>query len=301
MNALLVLLGPTGVGKTDLSLQLAKKYNSPIISADSRQVYKDLVIGTAAPTPEQRTQAEHHLVGTLDLPDYYSAALFETDVMALLDKLFRHHRILLMAGGSMMYIDAICNGIDDIPTVPPGIRCAVRRQYEQEGLAPLLEELKQSDAVHYNEVDRKNHQRVIHVVEICRTTDRPYSSFRTHRIKERPFGIIKIGLARPREELYERINRRVDQMMADGMLDEARKVYPCRHLNALNTVGYKELFCHLDGDWTLAQAVEKIKRNTRIYARKQITWFKRDQSIAWFHPDEKQALIAFIEKKIAAL
>jgi tRNA dimethylallyltransferase len=301
MNALLVLLGPTGVGKTDLSLQLAKKYGSPIISADSRQVYKDLVVGTAAPTPEQRALVEHHMVGTLELADYYSASLFETDVMALLDGLFKRHRILLITGGSMMYIDAICNGIDDIPTVTPDVREAVRKQYGQEGLAPLLEELKQSDAIHYNEVDRQNHKRVIHAVEICRMSARPYSSFRTHRVKERPFGIIKIGLTRPREELYERINCRVDQMMADGMLDEARKVYPYRHLNSLNTVGYKELFCHFDGEWTLEQAIEKIKRNTRVYARKQITWFKRDRTIEWFHPDEKQEIIAFIEKKVAAV
>jgi tRNA dimethylallyltransferase len=300
VNVLLVLLGPTGVGKTDLSLQLARKYGSPVISADSRQLYRDLVIGTAAPTPAQRAQAVHYMVGTLEPTEYYSASLFETHVMALLDTLFKCHRVLLLSGGSMMYIDAVCRGIDDMPTVTPDVRESVRRQYEQEGLPPLLEELRHSDPVHYSEVDRQNRKRVIHAVEICRMTGRPYSSFRTRRVKTRPFRILKIGLTRPREELYDRINYRVDRMMADGMLDEARKMYSLRHLNALNTVGYKELFLYFNGEWTLEQAVEKIKRNTRIYARKQMTWFRHDDSITWFHPDEKQAIFAFIEKKISS-
>ncbi|MDR1407312.1 MAG: tRNA (adenosine(37)-N6)-dimethylallyltransferase MiaA [Tannerella sp.] len=301
MNVLLVLLGPTGVGKTDLSLQLAEKYGSPVISADSRQLYRDLVIGTAAPAPAQRMQAEHYMVGILELTDYYSVSLFETQVVALLDTLFERHHVLVLAGGSMMYIDAICRGIDEMPTVTPDIREAVRRQYEQEGLSVLLDELRRADPVYYHEVDRRNHKRVVHAVEICRMTARPYSSFRTHRSKTRPFHIIKIGLSRPREELCERINRRVDRMMADGLSDEARRVYPLRHLNALNTVGYKELFLHFDGEWTLEQAVEKIKRNTRVYARKQMTWFRRDKDIEWFHPDEKQAIFTFIEKKIDSL
>jgi tRNA dimethylallyltransferase len=299
MNALLVLLGPTGVGKTALSLRLAEKYGAPVISADSRQLYRELVVGTAAPTPEQLAQAQHYMVGTLELTDYYSASRFETDVMALLDELFERHRVVLLVGGSMMYIDAVCRGIDEMPSVTPAVRAAVRSQYEREGLAPLLEELRRTDAVHYREVDRNNHKRVIHAVEICRTAARPYSSFRTHRAKTRPFRIIKTGLTRPREELYARIDRRVDLMMAGGMLDEARRVSRSRHLNALNTVGYKELFRHLDGEWTLEQAVEKIKRNTRVYARKQMTWFKRDRDIEWFHPDDEAAVIDRIERRMA--
>ena len=199
-----------------------------------------------------------------------------------------------MTGGSMMYIDAVCKGIDDIPTVTPDIRKAVWNEYEQGGLAPLLDELKQSDPLHYDEVDRKNHRRVLHAVEICRMTGQPYSSFRTNTVKERPFRILKIGLMRPREELFERINRRVDQMMANGLLDEVRRVYPHRALNSLNTVGYKELFAYLDGLCSLDEAVAKIKRNTRVYARKQMTWFKRDESIRWFHPDDTKDIFAFL-------
>ncbi|MDR3246742.1 MAG: tRNA (adenosine(37)-N6)-dimethylallyltransferase MiaA [Prevotellaceae bacterium] len=298
-NALLVLLGPTGTGKTELSLTLAAKYGAPIISADSRQLYKDLPVGTAAPTPVQLAQARHYMVGTLSLTDYYSASRYEEEVLSLLQELFKTHATVLMAGGSMMYLDAICKGLDEIPTVAPGVRQTVWEQYEQNGLAPLLDELKTSDPVHYRKVDRMNHKRVIHAVEICRMTGRPYSSFCTHRVRKRPFRIIQLGLTRPRDELYQRINRRVDQMMAEGLVDEARRVYPHRHLNALNTVGYKELFRYFDGEWPLDTAVEKIKRNTRVYARKQMTWFKRDTNIAWFHPDEKTALLAYVEKKIS--
>lgn len=294
MNTLVVLLGPTGVGKTALSIHIARSVGSPVLSADSRQLYKDLVIGTAAPTADERAAVTHYLVGSLELTDYYSASRFEEDTLSLLQTLFKQHRAVLMTGGSMMYIDAVCKGIDDIPTVTPDIRKAVWNEYEQEGLAPLLDELKQSDPLHYDEVDRKNHRRVLHAVEICRMTGRPYSSFRTNTVKERPFRILKIGLMRPREELFERINRRVDQMMADGLLDEARQVYPHRALNSLNTVGYKELFAYLDGLCSLDEAVAKIKRNTRVYARKQMTWFKHDESIRWFHPDDTKRIFAFL-------
>ncbi|MGP1421635.1 MAG: tRNA (adenosine(37)-N6)-dimethylallyltransferase MiaA [Tannerella sp.] len=294
MNTLVVLLGPTGVGKTALSLDIARHIGSTVLSADSRQLYKDLVIGTAAPTADERAAVTHHLVGLLELTDYYSASRFEEDTLSLLQTLFKQHRAVLMTGGSMMYIDAVCKGIDDIPTVTPDIRKAVWNEYEQGGLAPLLDELKQSDPLHYDEVDRKNHRRVLHAVEICRMTGQPYSSFRTNTVKERPFRILKIGLMRPREELFERINRRVDQMMADGLLDEVRRVYPHRALNSLNTVGYKELFAYLDGLCSLDEAVAKIKRNTRVYARKQMTWFKRDESIRWFHPDDTKAIFAFL-------
>jgi len=296
-NSLVILLGPTGVGKTELSLQIAEYFNSPIISADSRQIYKDLSIGTAAPTSEQLKRVQHYMVGTLDVTDYYSASNFETDVIQLLHELYKTIPVVIMTGGSMMYIDAVSKGIDDIPTVTQEIRDAIYRQFEEEGLAPILEELRELDPVHYGEVDKMNYKRVIHAVEICRMTGKPYSSFRTKSRKKRPFNIIKIGLTRDREELCNRINQRVDQMMNDGMLEEARKVYPFSHLNSLNTVGYKELFQYLAGNWSLDFAVEKIKRNSRVYARKQMTWFKRDNEIKWFHPDQQEDIIRYIESK----
>lgn len=298
MNNLVVLLGPTGVGKTELGLRLAEHFGSPIISSDSRQVYKELSIGTAAPTNKQMARVKHYMVGMLSISDYYSASAFELDVISLLENLFKQQNIVLMTGGSMMYIDAVCDGIDDIPTVRPEIREELYRQYQEEGLAPILEELRRADPKHYGEVDRNNYKRVIHAVEICRQTGRPYSSFRTNRKKERPFNIIKVGLFREREDLYNRINLRVNQMMDDGLLAEAQAVYPYRHLNALNTVGYKELFKYLDGEWNLDFAVEKIKRNTRVYARKQMTWFKRDNRIHWFHPEDEDEIMAFLKEKL---
>ena len=298
MNNLVVLLGPTGVGKTELGLRLAEHFGSPIISSDSRQVYKELPIGTAAPTNKQMARVKHYMVGMLSISDYYSASAFELDVISLLENLFKQQNIVLMTGGSMMYIDAVCDGIDDIPTVRPEIREELYRQYQEEGLAPILEELRRADPKHYGEVDRNNYKRVIHAVEICRQTGRPYSSFRTNRKKERPFNIIKVGLFREREDLYNRINLRVNQMMDDGLLAEAQAVYPYRHLNALNTVGYKELFKYLDGEWNLDFAVEKIKRKTRVYARKQMTWFKRDNRIHWFHPEDEDEIMAFLKEKL---
>ncbi|MDR1200677.1 MAG: tRNA (adenosine(37)-N6)-dimethylallyltransferase MiaA [Tannerellaceae bacterium] len=294
-QTLIILLGPTGVGKTELSLRIAEHFNSPIISSDSRQFYKDLPIGTAAPTPAQIQRVKHYMVGMLELSAYYSAANFETDVLSLLNELYQTIPVVIMSGGSMMYIDAVCKGIDNIPTVTQDIRTAIYKQFEEEGLMPILEELKEKDLIHYEEVDRMNYKRVIHAVEICRMTGKPYSSFRTNTHKERPFNIIKIGLIRDREELCERINQRVDQMITEGLLEEARKVYPFKQVNALNTVGYKELFQYLDGNWTFDFAIEKIKRNSRVYARKQMTWFKRDPEITWFHPDDEAAIIKHIK------
>lgn len=299
MNSLVILLGPTGVGKTELSLRIAEHFGSSIISSDSRQLYKDLPIGTAAPTPEQMARVKHYMVGTLDLTDYYSASNFEEDVISLLNTLHQTTPTVVMTGGSMMYIDAVCKGIDDIPTVTPEIREAIYTQFEREGLEPILAELKEADPIHYDEVDRMNYKRVIHAVEICRMTGKPYSSFRTNIKKERPFKIIKIGLTRDRDELCDRINRRVDQMMADGLLEEARKVYPYRHLNSLNTVGYKELFNYFDGEWSLDFAVEKIRRNSRVYARKQMTWFKRDEEIEWFHPEDETEILQYLNEAIS--
>ena len=291
MSTLIVLIGPTGVGKTELSLRLAETFHTCILSADSRQLYADLTIGTAAPTREQLQRVKHYFVGTLGLTDYYSAAQYEAEVLKLLDTLFKEKEVVLLTGGSMMYVDAVCKGIDDIPTVDADTRQLMLRRYESEGLEQLCAELKLLDPEYYRIVDLKNPKRVIHALEICYMTGRTYTSFRTRSAKERPFRIVKIGLTRPREELYERINRRVDQMMADGLLDEVRRVYPHKDYNSLNTVGYKELFKYLDGEWTLDFAVEKIKQNSRIYSRKQMTWFKRDTDIRWFHPEQEKGVI----------
>jgi tRNA dimethylallyltransferase len=293
MKRLLVLLGPTGVGKTVLSLGLAEQYHSPVISADSRQFFKGLEIGTAAPTATQMERVPHYLTGMLDVTDYYSASEFERDALNIIGKLHQSHDVLIAAGGSMMYIDALCNGIDDVPSIDEDLRREVYALYEQEGLEPIRAQLKVLDPDFYNEVDLKNYKRVIHALEVCLMTGKPYSSFRTQTKKERPFEIIKIGLTRDRDELYERINKRVDEMMRAGLLGEVERFYPQRHLNALNTVGYKELFRYLDGEWTLDFAVEKIKQNTRIYSRKQMTWFRRDKDIHWINlseTDEKEAL-----------
>lgn len=297
-KSLIVLLGPTAVGKTELSLQLAERLGCPIISADSRQLYRDMVVATAAPTREQLARVPHYFIGTLALTDYYSAACYEEEAMALMQELFAHHDTLLLTGGSMMYIDAVCNGIDEIPTISDEVRRAVVTRYEEAGLDVLLEELLRLDPVFYERVDRRNPKRVIHAVEICRMTGQPYSSLRTETKKERPFDIVKIGLTRPRAELYERINSRVDAMMRDGLEAEARRLYPYRHLNALNTVGYKEMFAYFDGTYDLPTAVEKIKRNTRVYARKQMTWFRRDDTIVWFTPDDRLKLFAYVEKRL---
>lgn len=296
---LIVLIGPTGVGKTELSLKIAENYHTEIISADSRQLYADLKIGTAAPTREQLERVRHHFVGTLQLTDYYSAAQYEADVLNTLNQLFQIHPVVLLTGGSMMYVDAVCKGIDDIPTVDKETRELMIHRYETEGLERLCAELKLLDPEYYNIVDLKNPKRVVHALEICYMTGKTYTSFRTRSNKKRPFHILKIGLKRDREELYERINRRVDQMIDEGLVEEARSVYPYRHLNSLNTVGYKEIFNYLDGTWTLPFAIEKIKQNSRIYSRKQMTWFKRDADIAWFHPDETNKIEAYIQENIA--
>lgn len=298
MNAgrtLIVIVGPTGVGKTETCLRLAEHFHIPIINADSRQLFSEIPIGTAAPTQEQMARVKHYLVGTLGLDDYYSASKFEEDVLCLLDQLFAASPMALLAGGSMMYIDAVCNGIDDIPTIDEHTRSNMKRRLAEEGLPALVDELKQLDPDHWAIVDKHNPRRVVHALEICHMTGKTYTSFRKSQKKERPFNIVKIGLNRSREELYERINRRVDQMMADGLLEEARSVYPKRHLNALNTVGYKELFNYIDGIWTLDEAVERIKGNTRRYCRKQLTWLKRDADIRWFHPDNIEEIIKYIE------
>ena len=296
-KTLIVLIGPTGVGKTDLSIKIAEKYNSPIISADSRQLYSELKIGTAAPAEEYLKRVKHYFVGTLKLTDYYSAAQYESDVISLLEELFKENDTILLTGGSMMYIDAICKGIDDIPTVDNDTRRMMMEKYEKEGLERLCAELKLLDPEYYSIVDLKNPKRVIHALEICYMTGKTYTSFRTGNKKQRPFNIIKIGLCREREELYERINRRVDIMINDGLVDEVKSVYQYRNLNSLNTVGYKEIIQYLDGNCTLDFAIEKIKQNSRIYSRKQMTWFRRDNEITWFHPDNEEEIMNFIESE----
>lgn len=283
MKKVVVLLGPTGVGKTELSINVAEYYNTSIISADSRQFYKGLEIGTAAPTPDQMRLVKHYMVGMLDVEDYYNASEYENDTLKIISELHKIHDTVIISGGSMMYVDALCNGIDEVPTIDEHLRKELYDLYEQEGLEPIRSQLKILDPQFYDQVDLKNYKRVIHALEVCIMTGKPYSSFRTKTKKQRPFRIIKIGLMREREELYNRINSRVEEMMKSGLLNEARRFYPLRHLNSLNTVGYKELFKYLDGEWTLDFAVEKIKQNTRIYSRKQMTWFKRDPEINWIN------------------
>ena len=286
MGELIVITGPTAVGKTEISLQVAEKLGCPIINADSRQIYKGIEIGTAAPSKDDMKRVKHYFVHTKELDEYYSAAQFEEDVISLLAQLFNKHDRIVMSGGSMMYIDSVTNGIDDIPTVDAETRSVMKQRLETEGLDVLLEELRLLDPQYYNIVDKKNHKRVVHALEICYMTGKTYSSMRTKIKKQRPFSIRKICLIRERENLFNRINERVDMMMKQGFLDEARRVFPMRNLNSLNTVGYKELFKFIDGEWELPMAIERIKKNTRVYAKKQMTWFKKDEEMEWIDVDK---------------
>lgn len=283
---LFVLLGPTAVGKTELALQVAETLGSPILNCDSRQIYRGMEIGTAAPTAEQQRRVKHYFVGTHEIGSYYSAAQYEQDVLSLIEELAGSHQSLLLTGGSMMYLDAVCNGIDDIPSVDVEVRETLRKRLSDGEINEMRNELRVLDPDYYHAADTRNPKRVVHALEVCYTTGRPYSSFLTKERKQRPFSIFKIGLRRERQELFTRINKRVDAMMEEGMLDEARRLYPLRKENALNTVGYKELFRYLDGEWELPFAIEKIKRNTREYAKKQMTWFAHDLGIQWFHPSQ---------------
>ena len=293
---LYVLLGPTAVGKTELALQMAETLGSPILNCDSRQIYRGMEIGTAAPTKEQQ-RVKHYFVGTHDIGSYYSAAQYEQDVLAFIEELRSNHASLLLSGGSMMYLDAVCNGIDDIPSVDADVRETLRQRLSNGEIDEMRNELRLLDPNYYHTADTRNPKRVVHALEVCYTTGRPYSSFLTKERKPRPFTIVKIGLRRERQELFDRINKRVDVMMEDGLLDEARRLYPLRKENALNTVGYKELFRHLDGEWELPFAIEKIKKNTRDYAKKQMTWFAHDDSIQWFHPDQVADIMQILNKE----
>ena len=296
-KTLVVLLGPTGVGKTDISLQLAEYLACPIISSDSRQLYRELKIGTAAPDNAQLNRVPHYFIGTHSIHDEYSAGQYELDVMNLLEELFQKHDVLMLVGGSMMYIDAVCNGMDDIPTVDSATREFWISEYTQKGLAFIQNELLRLDPKHYAEVDLQNHKRVLHALEICTIMGKPFSDIRTGERKQRPFEIVKIGLNRQRQELYDRINIRVDQMINDGLLEEARPFYEHRHLNTLNTVGYKELYEYMSGAWSLDFAIQMIKQDSRRYAKRQMTWFNRDKDIFWFHPDDNELILNFLKAK----
>lgn len=285
-KTLIVVTGPTGSGKTRLSIDLARRLGCEIISADSRQLFKHIPIGTAAPTADELNRVPHHFIATLNLDDYYSAAQFETDAMALLPDIFeRSGGFAIMCGGSMMYVDALINGIDEMPTITPAIREKLRRLYNEQGAEGLLALLEITDPAYFKIVDHANTKRVIHALEISMQSGVPYSSLRKGGKAQRPFDIVKIAIDMPRETLFDRINRRVDNMIADGFVDEARRVYPLRHLNSLNTVGYKELFAFFDGTMDFDTAVARIKKNTRVYAKKQLTWLKRDNSVIWISPD----------------
>ncbi len=290
---LVVVLGTTGVGKTEACISIARHLHCEIINCDSRQLYESIPIGTAAPTAEQMLKVRHHFVGILPLDRYFSASMYEEAVCKLVEE--SRHDTFLLTGGSMMYIDAVCNGIDELPTVRDEIREEMKRRLADEGLDALDRELSQLDPQHWQNIDHNNPRRILHALEICHQTGKPYSSFLSHSKKERPFNILKIGLTRPREEMYERINLRVLKMMDDGLEDEARKVYPLRHHNSLNTVGYKELFDFFDGTTDLEEAVRRIQSNTRRYMRKQETWFKRDKTIKWFAPTEIKEIIKYID------
>lgn len=297
MKNLIVITGPTGVGKTKLCLDIAKHYSCEIINCDSRQIFKEIPIGTAAPTVAQQQLVRHHFVGTLALDEYFSASMYEEQVCKLIEESRSENYIL--SGGSMMYIDAVCNGIDQLPTVRDDIRELMKKRLECEGLDVLVKELQELDPEHWEVVDKKNPRRILHALEICHQTSLPYSSFLKKEKNKRPFNVIKIGLIRPREELYERINDRVLAMIEEGMVAEAQKVYPMRHYNSLNTVGYKELFEYIDGNISLDEAITKIQSNTRKYMRKQVTWFKRDQDIKWFNPSETKEIIKYIDYSLA--
>lgn len=299
-KTLIVLLGPTGVGKTDLSIRIARHYNTEITSSDSRQVYREMRIGTAVPEQEQLDAVKHHFIHSHSIHDYFSSWECEQKTLALLKDQFKDKDEMLMVGGSMMYIDAVCNGIDLIPTISPEIRKEVCDRYDEKGLEALQLELKELDPTFYEQVDLQNAKRVIHAVEVCLMSGKPYSSLRTNKTKERDFKIVKIGLNRDRAELYDRINQRVDIMVKEGQVEEAKSLFKFCDLNSMNTVGYKELFEHFKGHISMEKAIELIKRNSRHYAKRQLSWFRRDEKIEWFHPDQEDEIIAYLDEQLKA-
>ena len=295
-KTLFVILGPTGVGKTNISLDLAEELNCPIVSSDARQFYRELRIGTAAPSEEELNRVKHYFIASHSIFDDYNAGAYELDVIQLLDQLFQQHDAVLLVGGSMMYIDAVCKGLDKIPSVEAEVRSFWQNEYQNSGLEFIQQELLRLDPKHHAEVDLLNPKRILHALEICTMTGHPYSELRTGERKERAFNIVKIGLNRPRAELYDRINHRVEVMMEQGLLQEAEQFYPHRDLNTLNTVGYKELYEYMSGNWTLEFAINMIKQDSRRYAKRQLTWFNRDVDIHWFHPQEEEKVIELVRK-----
>lgn len=295
---IIVVGGPTAVGKTACSIQLAQYYKTEIISADSRQLYQKLDIGTAKPTPEELAAVPHHFIDILPPEVEYNAGQFERDALQLLEKLFLRYNVVVVAGGSGMYVQALCQGIDAMPAIPAGLRELLNRRLQTEGLAALVLELEERDPAYAQEVDRHNPQRIVRALEVCLFTGKPYSSFRRQEYKNRPFEIIKVGLDRPRHELYARIDQRMDAMIAEGLFEEARSLYPFRELNALQTVGYKEIFDYIDGLYGREEAIRLLKRNSRRYAKRQLTWFRKDPDFAWFHPEETDAIIAWCNQQI---
>lgn len=291
---LLVVVGPTGSGKTDLSIRLARHYAAPVLSTDSRQVYRGMPIGTAQPSDDQLQVAEHHFIASHDIKDNLSCGEYEVQALARLEKLFADHDYVVAVGGSGLYVRALCEGMDDLPQADESLRAELGRRLEAEGVGALAEQLRELDPVYYEVVDRSNPARVVRALEVCLQTGRPYSEQRTGERRSRPFGIVKIGVDLPRAELYDRINRRVDQMLADGLEAEARALHPYRELNALQTVGYREFFDYFDGRTGYDEAVELIKRNSRRYAKRQLTWFRRDPEIRWFRPDDDDAILEYI-------
>lgn len=296
-KTLMVLLGPTAIGKTSVAILLAKHFQISIISADSRQFYRELKIGTAAPTEAELAEAKHYFVGHLSIGDYYNVSRFEQDVLHKLDQLFETHHLVLMTGGSGLYIDAVCKGIDEFPDPDEELRRQIKSWYRDKGIGFLQEKLAELDPDYFCQVDRANHKRLMRAIEICLLTGQPYSSLRQNKRQTRPFNILKIGLNRPREELFEQISRRTDQMIEDGLVKEVRGMLPYKNMNALNTVGYKEIFSYLEGKMSLDEAIEKIKTSTRRYAKRQLTWFKRDEDIEWFLPEQTEQIIRYIESK----
>lgn len=295
MNTLFVIIGPTGVGKTDISLKIAESLNCSIISCDSRQMFRELKIGTAAPTKEQLERVNHLFIGNKSITEHYSSGQYELDAIPIIEEEIRKNGNALLVGGSMLYVDAICKGIDDIPTIDPEIRTELLAFYEKEGIEGIRRQLKLLDPEHYDQVDLQNAKRILHALEVCIMTGKPFTELRTNQIKERSFKIVKIGLNREREELYKRINKRVDMMMEEGLEEEAKQYFHLRHMNSLNTVGYKELFNYFDGTWSKEFAINMIQQNSRRYAKKQLTWFKKDTNIVWFHPEQEEEIIRFIE------
>lgn len=286
------------MGKTDLCVRLARHYQTEILSADSRQFYKEMSIGTAKPTAEEQQGVPHHFIDSHHITEEYNAGAYEQDVLELLEKLFQDHKAAILTGGSGLYIRAVTEGMDEMPETDAAIREQLSRQYQQEGLAPLLEQLRIADPIYYERVDRANPQRVIRALEVCLSSGQPYSSFRREEQQERPFRIIKIGLNRDRQELYDRIDRRMDLMLEQGLLEEARALYPYRQHNALQTVGYKEIFDFLEGKYDWEEAVRLLKRNSRRYAKRQLTWFHKYPDYTWFHPDQWEELTAFIDREM---